>query len=115
MKIRAARLISMLILSTTVIAMMVVGCNKPQDVTAKSKSNSTLKAEVNDDEVTRRVKVVLANDENSSGFDIAVATLKGDLRLTGLVDNQSQIDYVIKLARSIDGVHSIHDELSIKK
>lgn len=111
MKLRAA----ILILSSMVITMMVVGCNKPQDATGISKLNSTLKAEVKDDEVTRRVQVALVKDEKLGGFDIAVVTHKGDVRLTGFVDNQSQIDYVIKLARSINGAHSIHDELGIKK
>ena len=111
MKLRAA----ILILSSTVITIMMVGCNKPQDATGISKPNSTLKAEVKDDEVTRRVQVALAKDEKLRGFDIVIATLKGDVKLTGFVDNQSQIDYVIKLARSINGAHSIHDELGIKK
>jgi hyperosmotically inducible protein len=111
MKLRSA----ILVLCTTVITTMVAGCNKPQDATTLSKSNITLKAEIKDDELTRRVKAALVNDEKLIDFDITVTTLKGDVRLTGFVENQSQIDYVIKLARSIDGVHSIHDELSIKK
>ncbi|MDO9282736.1 MAG: BON domain-containing protein [Methylotenera sp.] len=109
MKVSAARLI----LCTTVITMMIAGCNKPQDATALSKSNSALKVEVKDGEVTRRVQVALANDEKLSGFDITVATLKGDVRLTGLVNDQSQIDHAKKIARNTDGVHSIHDELSV--
>jgi hyperosmotically inducible protein len=94
---------------------MVTGCNQPQDTTGTSKPSSTLKAEVKDDEVTRRVQMALAKNETLSGFDIAIVTLKGDVRLTGLVNDQNQIDYVNKLVRSIDGVHSIHDELAIKK
>jgi len=111
MKVRVA----IFVLCTTVITTMVMGCNKPQDITVTSKQKSTLKAEINDDEVTKRVQAALARDETLSGFDITVATLKGDVRLTGSVDDQNQIDYVNKLVRSIDGVHSIHDELAIKK
>jgi hyperosmotically inducible protein len=111
MKVR----VSILVLCATVITTMVTGCNMPEDTTGTSKPNSTLKAEVKDDEVTKRVQAALAKDETLSGFDITVATLKGDVRLTGSVNVQNQIDYVNKLVRSIDGVHSIHDELAIKK
>jgi hyperosmotically inducible protein len=107
--------LAILVLFTTVITTMIAGCDKPQDATGTSKPNTTLKAEVKDDEVTRRVKVVFANDEQLSRFDIAVITLKGDVKLTGLVNDSSQIDHAKKIARNIDGVHSIHDELSIKK
>lgn len=45
----------------------------------------------------------------------AKAVLKGDVHLTGAADNQNQLDHIVKLVRSIEGVHSIHDELTIKK
>ena len=104
-----------LILSITLIGMMVAGCNKTQEATGASKPDGTLKVEVKDDEVTVRVKTALLSDEKINRYDIAVVTLKGDVKLTGVVDSQSQIGYVDKLVRSIEGVHSIHDELSIKK
>ncbi len=107
--------VAILVLCTTVVTTMVTGCNKPQDSTEISKPSNTLKAEVSDDEVTKRVQATLAKDEKLSGFNITVATLKGDTRITGVVNDQDQIDYVKKLVRSIDGVHSIHDELAIKK
>jgi hyperosmotically inducible protein len=111
MKARAA----ILIFSTTLIATIAVGCNKSQETTIASKSSSTFQVEVKDHEVTARVKRALVDDEKTNGFDIAVVTLKGDVKLTGFVNNQSQIDYVKKLARGVEGVHSIHDELNVKK
>lgn len=74
-----------------------------------------IKAEVSDGQVTENVKTALLLDEKIKDFDIAVVTLKGDVRLTGFVDTQSQIDNVTKLVRNAEGVHSIHDELSINK
>jgi hypothetical protein len=70
---------------------------------------------VTDADVTIKVKTALQQDAALSGFDIGVITLKGDVRLTGLVDNQGQIDSALKLARAADGVHSLHNELSLKK
>lgn len=71
-------------------------------------------ANVSDDEVTTRVKTALAQDATLKGFDIAVVTLKGDVRLTGMVDSASQISDAIEIARSAAGAHSIHDELTVK-
>ena len=91
------------------------GCNKPQEATITTPPSTRQRAEISDSEVSTRVKTALLHDAILKSFNIAVATLKGDVRLTGLVDNQSQIEQVIKMVRSIPGVHTIHDELGIKK
>ncbi|MDP3679003.1 MAG: BON domain-containing protein [Methylotenera sp.] len=104
------------ILSTVFIGIsMLTGCNKPQETTSTLASASMIKAEVSDDQVTTNVKTALLLDEKIKDSNIAVVTLKGDVRLTGFVDTQSQIDYVTKLVRNVEGVHSIHDELSINQ
>jgi hyperosmotically inducible protein len=94
--------------------MSMVGCNKSQEPKA-APPGSMAGVEVSDSDLTTQVKTALIRDETLKVFDIAVVTTKGDVRLTGVVDNQSQIDQADKLARSIDGVHAIHDELTIKK
>lgn len=94
---------------------MLTGCNKPQETANTPASASMIKAEVSDDQVTTNVKTALLLDEKIKDSNIAVVTLKGDVRLTGFVDTQSQIDYVTKLVRNVEGVHSIHDELSINQ
>ena len=99
---------------TMVTGTLISGCNKPQESTS-IQSSSTTSTEVIDSEVTRNVKNALQLDEKVKGLNITVATLKGDVKLTGIADNQSQIDYVHQLVRSTQGVHTIHDELSIKQ
>jgi len=70
---------------------------------------------VSDIDVTEHVKTALQNNDALKGFDITVVTLKGDVRLMGQLDSQAQIDEAIRIARSSDGAHSIHDELTLKK
>jgi len=48
-------------------------------------------------------------------LDIGVVTLQGDVRLTGIVTEQSQIDEALRIARAAVGAHSVHDELTLKK
>jgi osmotically-inducible protein OsmY len=67
-----------------------------------------------DTDVTKKVKSALAMDNALSGFDITVVTTKGDVRLTGKVDTQSQIKQIIATTRAVAGVKSVHDELTIK-
>ena len=43
-----------------------------------------------------------------------VVTTKGDVRLTGVVQSQVQIDTALRIARAAEGGHTIHDELTIK-
>jgi hyperosmotically inducible periplasmic protein len=96
------------------IVTMLSGCNKQQESTVIQPLSAT-SHEVKDSEVTQNVKAVLLLDEKVKGLDVAVATLKGDVKLTGIAESQSQIDYVHQIVRSIQGVHTIHDELSVKQ
>ncbi len=96
------------------LALPLGGCNMPPDLVEKL-AQSTSRPPERDASVTAKVKAALHGDTNLNRFDIEVATRNGDVRLTGLVDNQRQIDQVIELARSIDGAHSIHDELGLRK
>jgi osmotically-inducible protein OsmY len=70
---------------------------------------------VSDIDVTEHVKTALNQNDSLKGFDINVVTLKGDVRLIGMVDSQSQIDEAVKIARASDGAHTVRDELTIKK
>lgn len=103
------------ILSATFLGMTsVIACNKPREAANTSNPSISVKTEIGDSDVTTKVKTALHNDELVKNFDIAVVTTKGDVRLTGAVVNKNQLDYIVKLVRSIEGVHSIHDELTIK-
>ncbi|MGZ8270936.1 MAG: BON domain-containing protein [Methylophilus sp.] len=106
----------LLVLSTALFSLLTLaGCNKPQDSADATVTDSTMTTEVNDEEVTRKVKSALLLEETIKGYDIAVVTTKGDVRLTGVVDTQAQIDQIDKIVRDVEGVHSVHDELTIKK
>lgn len=106
----------------TAALLLTTACSKTPDVAAASSpatavppSGATAAAETADLDVTSGVKTALLLDEQVRGFDIAVETIKGDVRLTGMVDTQAQIDQAIKVARAVRGTHSIHDELALKK
>jgi hyperosmotically inducible periplasmic protein len=77
-------------------------------------ANSAVPSSADDQQVTLRVKTALENDGNYKTLDIQVITLKGDVRLVGVVDNATQREEALRLVRGVEGVHSIHDELRVK-
>jgi osmotically-inducible protein OsmY len=100
------------LLATT---MMVGGCSKPPDAPEPTPAPTASVANVSDIDVTEHVTTALRRSEVLKGFDINVVTLKGDVRLTGMLDSQAQVDEAIMIARASEGTHAIHDELTLKK
>jgi hyperosmotically inducible protein len=76
---------------------------------------ATLGNTVDDGIVTAKVKSALLADASVKSFDVAVVTRKGEVQLSGYVDNQAQINRAIDVARGVEGVQSINNEMSIKK
>ena len=70
---------------------------------------------VDDGIITAKVKSALLADPSITSFDIAVVTRKGEAQLSGFVDNQTQIDHATALARAVEGVTSVANEMSVKK
>jgi len=91
------------------------GCSKPAEVAAVSPAASAPETNVSDVDVTANVKTALLRTDSLKGADITVVTLKGDVRLTGILDSQAQIDEALRIARAAEGAHAIHDELTIRK
>ena len=65
--------------------------------------------------VTAKVKSALLSDPGVKSVDIAVVTRKGEVQLSGFVDNQAQIDRAIDVTRAVEGVQVVANEMSIKK
>lgn len=102
----------LLILSATLFILFttVSGCNSSES--AVDVADEAF--EIKDSEVTSRVEQALLADERLSRLKLTVLTRKGDVLLTGYVDNQNYIDDVNKLVRNIEGVHTIHNHLSVQ-
>jgi len=83
-------------------------------VSVKS-ATTTVGNKIDDGIVTAKVKAALLADANVKSLDIAVVTRKGEVQLSGFVDNQSQIDRAIEVSHGIEGARSISNEMSIKK
>ncbi len=76
---------------------------------------ATVGNQLDDSVITARVKAALLADPSIKGLDISVTTRKGEAQLSGFVDNNGQIDRAVEVARGIDGVTQVGNEMSIKK
>ena len=94
------------------LVLALAACGKTPPGPAQVPQDATQTADV---DVTTNVQTALLRDDQLKGLTITVVTLKGDVRLTGVVDSQSQIDRALVVARAADGMHTIHDELTLKK
>jgi hyperosmotically inducible periplasmic protein len=105
-----------LLLATTLVATMAVsGCNKPPAPVTTMPAVSAAAGNVSDIDITEHVKTALHQSDLLKGLDISVVTVKGDVRLMGLLDTQAQVDEALNIARASEGAHAVHDELTLKK
>lgn len=74
----------------------------------------TMGTAIDDASVTGRVKSALLADPDIKSMAISVLTLKGEVQLTGFVNNQGQIDQAAKIARATEGATGVKNELKIK-
>lgn len=75
----------------------------------------TVGGKVDDTIVTGKIKAALLADENVKSLDIRVITRQGEVQLSGFVNSQGQIDRALEVARRIEGVVSVSNEMSVKK
>ena len=91
------------------------GVKNVENKIALKDGKATVGNTVDDGIITTKVKSALLSDPGVKSFDIAVVTRKGGVQLSGFVDSQNQIDAAIAIARAVEGVTNVGNEMSIKK
>ena len=69
---------------------------------------------IDDAAITAKVKRALAGDPDVSALDVNVTTYRGVVQLSGFVDQASQIQKAEQLARGIDGVKDVQNDVKVK-
>ena len=98
------------IASTLVAAMMlstIVGCAS----TAKQESTGQY---IDDSAITTGVKAAILNAPTLKVSEINVETLKGTVQLSGFVSSAENIATASSVARSVNGVKSVKNDLRLK-
>ena len=69
---------------------------------------------VDDSVITSKVKSAFLTAEDLKSFDIGVETFKGTVQLSGFVKSQQQVDKAGQIARGVEGVKSVKNDLIVK-
>ena len=97
-------------------ATLVVGCNRAETAatTTATAAPVTVGTALDDTVVTTRVKSALLSDQEVKGFDIKVETRKGTVLLSGFVDTALQMNRAIATAKTIEGVQSVDNGITLR-
>ena len=60
------------------------------------------------------MKRARAHDPDVSALDVSVTTYRGVVQLSGFVDNARQVRKAEQLARGIDGVKDVRNDVHVK-
>lgn len=93
----------------------VAGVKKVDNKLILKAGATTVGNKIDDTVVTARVKAAFSKDDGIKGSDISVETRKGEVILSGFVDNAAQIDRAMILAKTIEGVDAVRNDLAVKK
>jgi len=69
---------------------------------------------IQDGSITAAIKMKFANDELVSASKIDVDTNSGNVTLNGTAKSQAEVDRAVQLAKSVDGVKSVHSNLVVQ-
>lgn len=70
---------------------------------------------VDDAAITAKVKAALAGDPRTKAHQVNVETREGAVQLSGFVDNSEAKSTAGELARAVENVKSVDNELDVKK
>ena len=85
------------------------------DLRVSTKPDATAGQNVDDSMLTASVKAKLTEDSTTKAYEINVGTQKGVVQLTGFVDSTTMKARAGELARSVDGVKDVRNDLEIRQ
>ena len=79
------------------------------------KTPGSVGAKVDEAVITAKVKSAFIRDDGIKALDIAVNTNNGEVQLSGFVANETQIHRATEVARTVEGVKSVDNRMSVKR
>lgn len=69
---------------------------------------------VDDSVITTKVKAAILEEPTLSSAEINVETFKGVVQLSGFVNHKNEINKAIEVARGVNGVKSVKNDMRLK-
>lgn len=99
------RLMSLLLLALAVTSML--GCTATETSQAPGEY-------IDDSVITAKVKTAIFNDPDLKVLEITVETFRGEVQLSGFVSSQADAARAVELARSVEGVRAVRNDMQVK-
>jgi hyperosmotically inducible protein len=90
---------------------------KPEDDPLKAQSmkdRAAIGAYVDDSIITAKVKAALLKAQELKSLSVSVETYKGQVLLSGFIDNESQRQSAMKAASGVEGVIAVKDGMVVR-
>jgi osmotically-inducible protein OsmY len=81
---------------------------------AASQKTETAGQYLDDSVVTTRVKAAIFKEESLKSLQINVKTYKGQAQLSGFVDSVQNVIKAGEVARGVEGIESVKNDLTVK-
>lgn len=81
---------------------------------AVTRGQQTAGAYVDDTVITASVKTRMLDDARVAGTSITVETLNGTVMLSGFAKSQSEKDVAESIARGVDGVRTVKNQITVR-
>ena len=72
-------------------------------------------AYIDDAAISTKVKAAIFNEPTLKSTQINVETYKGVVQLSGFVESQAHISRAVEVARSVDGVKSVKNNMALRQ
>jgi hyperosmotically inducible periplasmic protein len=99
----------------TEVARSVSGVQEVRNDLRVSDADQTVGSRIDDGLITTQVKAKLVADSRTDAYKINVTTSGGVVQLSGFVDNSDAKQRAGEIARSVDGVSNVRNDLEIRQ
>jgi hyperosmotically inducible periplasmic protein len=103
------------VIAATLAAVALGACTREEGQQARTEGRETAAkagAAVDDAALTTKVKAALLADDQVKGTQINVDSNGGTVKLTGTVDTPAQITRAVEIARGVQGVRTVENNLT---
>ena len=98
---------SLVTLFATVVLMATLGC-------ASTRTHEGTGQYIDDSAITTKVKAAILNEPGLKVSEINVETFKGVVQLSGFVSLHDDVNSAIRVARAVNGVKSVKNDMQLK-
>jgi hyperosmotically inducible protein len=81
---------------------------------ASTRTHESAGEYLDDSTITLKVKTAILGDATLKSSEINVETFKGVVQLSGFVNSQSDINQAVVVARNVNGVTSVKNDMQLK-